>query len=53
MAKEKEIKAYQMKSFPADLHREVRIQAAVEGMTMKELIIKALREYLARQKGRR
>ena len=32
-----------------ELHRQVKIQAAVEGMPMKELVKKALMEYLERQ----
>ena len=39
---------------PAELHRQVKIQAAVEGIPLKELVKKALREYLKRhQKERR
>ena len=39
---------------PEELHRQVKIQAAVEGIPLKELVKKALREYLARQqKGKR
>lgn len=39
-----------IKDFPDDLHREAKIQAAVEGTTLKGLIIKALTEYLKRAK---
>lgn len=35
-----------IKDFPDDLHRELKIQAAVEGITLKDLFIKALRAYL-------
>jgi predicted DNA binding CopG/RHH family protein len=35
---------------PEELHRLVKIQAAVEGMPMKELVKKILWEYLERQK---
>jgi predicted HicB family RNase H-like nuclease len=43
-----------IRGFPDDLHRQAKIQAAVEGVTLKDLIIKALTEYLkrARKKGR-
>ncbi len=41
-----------IKDFPEELHREVKIQAAVEGISMKDLIIKALQDYLKKQKGR-
>jgi predicted HicB family RNase H-like nuclease len=39
---------------PEELHRQVKIQAAVEGIPLKELVKKALRDYLKRQeKGRK
>jgi len=39
---------------PEELHRQVKIQAAVEGIPLKELVKKSLREYLERQqKGRK
>ena len=39
---------------PEDLHHQIKIQAAVEGIPLKELVKKALREYLERQqKGRK
>lgn len=40
-----------IKDFPDDLHRQTKIQAAVEGVSMKDLIIKALEEYFKKQKG--
>lgn len=42
-----------IKDFPDDLHRQAKIQAAVEGVSLKALIIKALQEYLkkAKKKG--
>ena len=40
--------------YPKELHRQVKIQAAVEGIPLKELVKKALRDYLKRQqKGRK
>ena len=30
---------------PKELHRQVKIQAAVEGILLKELVKKSLREY--------
>ena len=39
-----------IKDFPNDLHRKAKIQAAIEGTTLKGLIIKALTEYLKRAK---
>ena len=39
---------------PEELHRQVKIQAVVEGIPLKELVKKALRDYLKRQqKGRK
>lgn len=39
-----------IKDFPDKLHRQAKIQAAIEGTTLKGLIIKALTEYLKRAK---
>jgi predicted HicB family RNase H-like nuclease len=39
-----------IKGFPDDLHRETKIQAAVEGISIKELVIRAVRDYLKKQK---
>ncbi len=39
---------------PEELHRQVKSQAALEGIPLKELVKKALREYLKKhQKGRK
>jgi hypothetical protein len=35
-----------LKDFPDQLHRESKSQAALMGVSMKELIIRALTEYL-------
>ena len=35
-----------IKGFPDDLHRQLKIQAATMGVPMRELIIKALTEFL-------
>ena len=41
-----------LKDFPDQLHREAKSQAALMGVSMKELIIRALIEYLkAGKKG--
>ncbi len=39
--------------FPEDLHKRAKIQAAVEGTSLKAIIIKALTEYLKKQKKER
>jgi len=43
-----------IRNFPDDLHRKAKIQAAIEGTSLKGLIIKALTEYLkkTKEKGR-
>jgi hypothetical protein len=38
-----------LRDFPEDLHHKAKIQAAVERVTLKDLIVKALTEYLGRQ----
>ena len=42
-----------LRDFPEELHHKAKIQAAVEKTTLKDLIIKALTEYLERKKERR
>ena len=39
-----------IREFPDDVHREMKIQAAVEGISIKELVIRAVREYLKKRK---
>jgi predicted HicB family RNase H-like nuclease len=39
-----------IKDFPNDLHREMKIQASVERISMKELVIRAVRDYLKKKK---
>jgi len=39
-----------IKDFPDDLHRKVKSEAALEGISLKALIIKALEEYLKQKK---
>jgi len=48
------MKQYMM-DFPDELHREAKVRAAQEGITLKDLIIKAISEYLtkAKKKGRK
>jgi plasmid stability protein len=38
-----------IKGFPDDLHRQLKIQAATMGVPMRELIIKALTEFLKKK----
>jgi predicted HicB family RNase H-like nuclease len=41
-----------LKDFPDQLHREAKAKAALEGISMKELIVRLLTEYLkAAKKG--
>ena len=39
-----------IKDFPEELHRQVKIQAATEKTTFKQIVIRALTEYLERAK---
>lgn len=38
-----------VKQMPADLHHKARIAAVTEGITLRELVIKALEKYLKRK----
>jgi plasmid stability protein len=38
-----------IRDFPEELHHKAKIQAAVEKTTLKELMIRALAEYLERK----
>jgi hypothetical protein len=40
-----------LRNFPEELQHRAKVQAAVERMTLKDLVIKALEEYLKRKKG--
>ena len=48
------MKAIIIRNFPEDLHYKAKVFAAVHNTTMKDLVIKALEEYLDRneKKGR-
>jgi hypothetical protein len=48
---EEVIKIVQIRNFPRDLHKRTKIQAAKEETTMKEIIIKALEQYLKKVGG--
>ena len=41
-----------IKQFPAELHRELRIRAAMKGMTLKKAVEDAIRTWV-KQDGRR
>ena len=41
--------AVNLQGFPEELHREAKIRAATEGVSMKEIIIRALTEYLKKK----
>ena len=40
-----------IKDFPEDLHRKAKSEAALMGISLKELIIRAITEYLKNKKG--
>jgi hypothetical protein len=39
-----------IRGFPDDLYREAKIQAAIMGVSLKEIVIRALKDYLKKQK---
>ena len=39
-----------LRDFPQDLHRKAKSEAALMGISLKELIIRALVEYLKKKK---
>ena len=41
-----------LREVPDDLHRNAKVQAAMEGISLKALIIKALEQYLKKKKRR-
>ncbi|MEE9120665.1 MAG: hypothetical protein V3U56_05205 [Syntrophobacteria bacterium] len=43
--------AYTIRPFPQELHRKAKATAALEGITLKKLILKALAEYVDRQQN--
>ena len=43
---------YMIKSFPPELHKAAKIRAAEEEITLQELILRAIREYLKAGKRR-
>ena len=46
---------YLLRDIPVDLHKELKIQAVREGITLKDLMLKALEDYLksVKKKGGR
>jgi predicted HicB family RNase H-like nuclease len=40
-----------LRDVPEDLHRRAKAQAAMEGISLKALIIKLLKDYLKKKKG--
>ena len=41
-----------IKEFPEELHRKAKAAAALEGISLKALIIKAIEDYLKKKKRR-
>ena len=39
-----------IRGFPDDLYREAKIQAAIMGVSLKEIVIRALKDYLKKKK---
>ncbi len=40
-----------LRDFPEDLHRKAKSEAALMGISLKELIIRAITEYLKKKRG--
>ena len=45
------VTAYTIRPFPDHLHRRAKVRAAMEGITLKELILRAVEEYVDRKEG--
>lgn len=43
--------AYTIRQFPEDLHRRAKSKAALEGISLRELILKAIEQYVEKDKG--
>ena len=41
-----------IREFPEELHRKAKAQAALEGTTLKDLVIRLLTEYLKKKGGK-
>jgi plasmid stability protein len=47
------VMAVHIRNFPVDLHRELKIQAAIKGVSMKDLILRYCEVGLKREKPRK
>jgi len=47
----KEVTVVTIKGFPSELHRRLRIRAAIEGTTSKAIVEKAVDEYIRRKEA--
>ena len=47
------MKAIIIRNFPTELHHRVKVFAAIHDTTMKEVVIKALTEYLDKHEDKR
>ena len=46
------MKALIIKDFPDELHKEAKVRAAQEEITLKELVIRAIKAYLKKKGGK-
>ena len=44
---------WMIKNFPADLHKEIKLQAVREEISMKDLVVKVFTEYLKKKGGKK
>ena len=40
-----------LRNIPDDLHRRAKATAAMEGITLRELVLKSIEEYLKKKRG--
>ena len=38
-----------IRNFPDELHKDIKVKAVMEGITLKDIIIKAVEEYLKKK----
>jgi len=41
---------FMIRDFPDELHKQAKIRSVEEGITLHELILKAIREYLSKKR---
>ena len=44
--------AINLRNIPDELHRKIKAEAALQGTTLEQLIIKVIKEYLEKKRGK-